>query len=209
MIQNATIEAVIFDLGNVLIDFDHRQAARKIANLSDKREDEIFQLFFDSELTEQFEEGKITPVEFFEAIKKTLNLKINYEKFEPIWNDIFFLSQKNNEVYNLALCLRQNYKIALVSNINVLHFEYIKSNFPILGAFSQIVTSYEVGVRKPHPLIYYEALELLDSPPERVFYTDDRPELIAGACSLGINGFIFQGADQLKKDFLSAGLKFS
>lgn len=206
---NQEIQAVIFDLGNVLIDFDHKRAAREIAKFGDKGEEEIFQLFFDSELTGQFEEGKITRHEFFEAVKSMLNLQISHERFEAIWNNIFFISQKNQEVYNLALALKQNYRIALVSNINVLHFEYIKRNFQVMEPFSRIVTSYEAGVRKPHPLIYQEALALLDASPQKVFYTDDRMELIEGARQLGIKGFVFKNADTLKKDFLSAGIKLN
>ncbi len=200
------INAIIFDLGNVLIDFDHRIAAERISKFTDKIPQEIFNLFFDSGLTGLFEEGKIQHQEFFSKVKEMLNLKLDYDEFVPIWNEIFFLTEKNLAVYNLAKQLKNNYKIALLSNINILHFDYIKKKFPVFDAFHNIITSYEVGIRKPHPLIYQKTLGILGASPEQVFYTDDRPELAQSAKELGIRGFVFRGIEQLKEDLINSGV---
>lgn len=194
------IKAIIFDLGNVLIDFNHYLASQKIAKFTEKTPEEIFNLFFDSPLTGLFEEGKLSPQDFFLKIKEMLNLKLDYPEFVPIWNEIFFLSEKNSEVYNLASALKQRYKIAIVSNINILHFVYLKQHFSMLESFPHIITSYEVGVRKPNPLIYERTLEVLGVKAQEAFYTDDRPELTDSAKELGIHGFLFKGIEQLKKD---------
>lgn len=124
----------------------------------------------------------------------------------PIWNEIFFLSEKNSAICNLAYTLKNRYRIALLSNINILHFEYIKKTFFVLNNFSNIIASYKVGFRKPHPEIYSIALRALGVSPENCFYTDDRPELIESARELGIKGFVFKSAEQLKKDLLDSGV---
>jgi FMN phosphatase YigB (HAD superfamily) len=195
-------------LGNVLVDFDHRIAANRISKFSNKNPQEIFNIFFDSELTGLFEEGKIQPKEFFLKVKEILNLKLGYNEFLPIWNEIFFLSEKNLAVYNLAKILKSHYKLALLSNINVLHFEYLKKNFShFFDAFHNIITSYEVGFRKPHPLIYKKVLDMLKvSSPPKVFYTDDRPELVEKAQELGIRSFVFKDVAGLKQDLESVGI---
>ena len=207
--DNKRIKAVIFDLGNVLIDFDHTIAAKRISGFTDKTPQEIFNLFFDSRLTGLFEEGKITPLNFFAEVKKMLNLKLNYNQFLPIWNEIFFLSKNNQSVYNLVKILKGRYKIALLSNINILHFEYLKKNFPIFHAFHNIVTSFEVGIRKPDPLIFKKALDLLQAQPQDAFYTDDRPEFTERASGMGIRGFVFTGIEQLKMDLLDNGVNIN
>jgi len=207
--DNHRIEAVIFDLGNVLVDFDHTIAAQRISAFTRKDPREIFNLFFDSELTGLFEEGKISSQKFFSRVQGMLNLKIDYAQFLPIWNEIFFLTEKNQAVYNLAKILKKHYKTALLSNINILHFAYLKRNFPIFDAFHNIVTSYEVGFRKPHPAIYEKTLHALEVSPDNVFYTDDRPELVESACRLGIRGFTFKGVEQLKKDFSGNGVNIN
>ncbi|MBM3246740.1 MAG: HAD family phosphatase [Candidatus Omnitrophica bacterium] len=201
------VKAIIFDLGNVLVDFDHRIAAGRIANFCDRNSEEIFSLFFDSELTGLFEEGKLSPQDFFSEVKKILNLRLDYAAFTPIWNEIFFLSRKNRGVYNLALGLKENYQVALLSNINILHFDYLKKNFPVFDAFHHIITSYEVGLRKPHPAIYQQALQTLNLAAGEVFYTDDRDDLIEKAGDLGIKSFHFESVDKLKADLSRAGIQ--
>jgi len=206
---NHNIKAVIFDLGNVLIDFDHMIAAKRISKFTDKTPQEIFNLFFDSELTALFEEGKITALNFFSEVKKILNSKLDYAQFLPIWNEIFFLSEKNQAVYNLAKILKNHYRIALLSNINILHFDYLKKNFSVFDAFHNIITSFESGTRKPDPLIYKKTLDLLEAAPQNTFYTDDRAEFIEKACNLGIRSFVFRDAEQLKRDLSGNGININ
>jgi putative hydrolase of the HAD superfamily len=204
---NHRIEAIVFDLGQVLIDFDHAIAAKRILPFSDKSPEEIFELFFDSPLTGLFEEGKISPQDFFAEVKKMLNLKLDYAGFLPIWNEIFFFTEKNRQVYQLAKSLKGRYKVALLSNINVLHFAYLQKNFPVFAAFDTVLTSFELGLRKPDPLIYQKALQVLGvSLPARVFYTDDRPELVAKARELGLRSVVFKGLQQLKRDLENSGV---
>ncbi len=200
-------KAIIFDLGNVLIDFNHRIAVRRISKFTGNGGEEIYNLFFDSELTGLFEEGKISPQQFFQELKYKLNLKLNYEEFVPIWNEIFFFSERNLEVYNLARGLKKHYKIALLSNINVLHFEYVEKTFPILDAFHNIITSFKAQARKPKKEIYQETLEILNATPKDTFYTDDRKELIESAKELGIQAHVFTNPEQLKRDLRKTGVK--
>ena len=204
--HNKKIKGIIFDLGNVLLDFNHMLAAERLSGFTEKNGSQIYELFFDSQQTGLFEEGKISGEDFFRQVKKMLGLKITYEEFVPIWNEIFYFTDKNNQVYNLARKLKNSYRVALLSNINLLHLEYIKRTFPILDAFHNILTSCELGARKPQPQIYLKTLDVLGVAPEEAFYTDDRPELIDAAKKLGVNGFVFTGFEQLKEDFLYTGV---
>lgn len=202
----AAVEAVIFDLGRVLLDFDHQRAAERIAVFSDRPAAEAFKLFFDSPLTARFESGRISPRDFFSRVKARLNLRLKYASFVPIWNEIFFFTPQNKDVYRLAKSLRKRYKVALVSNINILHLEYVKRAFPVLGAFDIVIASCRVGAIKPHRAIYQRALASLRTCAKKTFYTDDRKELVAGARALGFQGFVFKGLGRLRRDLLSAGV---
>lgn len=200
------IKALIFDLGNVLISFDHQIAARKVVSFSKIPPGEIFSLFFDSDITGFFEEGKISSQDFYLEVKERLGLKLDYSQFSLIWNEIFFLTEDNLAVYHLAKGLRKKYKVALLSNINILHFEYLKDNFSIFDIFHNILTSFELGLRKPDPLIYRKAIDVLGVSPDEVFYTDDRDELIAVASKLGIHSYVFRNFERLKQDLLGCGI---
>jgi FMN phosphatase YigB (HAD superfamily) len=203
--ESCDIKAVIFDLGNVLVDFDHRLASESISHFTDRPPEDIFNLFFDSKLTGLFEEGKISPRQFFAEVRNTLNLKINYYQFVPIWNEIFFFTEKNLGVYKLACNLKSIYKFAVLSNINILHLEYIKRTFPILNAL-QIIASYELGLRKPHVEIYQKVLQMLGVASHNVFYADDRAELVEIARRLGMRSFIFKDVEGLKNNLINTGI---
>ncbi len=203
--ESCAVKAVLFDLGHVLIDFDHMRAAESLSCFTDKSAQEIFNLFFDSELTALFEEGKISPREFFAEVRRMLNLDISFHQFVPAWNEIFFFSEKNFGVYQLASKIKNTYKFGVLSNINILHLEYIKRTFSLLGTFT-IIASNELGLRKPDPAVYQKALAILGEPAEKVFYTDDKAELVVSASQLGMRSFIFKDVEGLKKDLLQAGL---
>jgi len=201
------IEAIIFDLGNVLISVDYSVVAEKVAAVSSKPLAEIYQLFFDSGLSGLFEEASLSPEEFFIKAKELLGFKMSYTQFVSVWNSIFFISPENRRVYEIASSLKGRYKLALLTNINILHFEYIKQHFALFDVFGQVIPSFELRLRKPDPRIYHKTMEMLKVDcAERVFYTDDRQELIAKAQELGIRAFVFKGTAQLINDMAKVGI---
>lgn len=207
--EKEKIKVILFDLGNVLIDFDHKIAASRISKFTNLTPEEIYNLFFDSELTGDFEEGKINPLDFYNKIKEKLNLDLDYDGFVPIWNEIFFLSEKNRTVKYIINLLKNEYKLAVLSNINALHYDYIKNNFPVFENFTNVLTSFEMKSRKPDPEIYKKALETLGVSGGQVFYTDDRPELVERARELGINAFVFTGIEKLSQDLREVGININ
>ncbi len=203
------IKAILFDLGNVLVDFDYSIAARRIAHFCGVSHKEIPSILLDSNITSLFEEGKILPEDFFLRLKDLLGLRVSYKVFVPIWNEVFFLSAKNRSVYSLANRLRDKYTIAVLSNINILHYEYLKKHFPIFGIFHAVFASCNMGLVKPDVKIYVKALEALGVSPQEAFYTDDRQELVKGAQALIINSFVFKNAKKLKDDLIGSGVVLS
>ncbi|PIQ90724.1 MAG: hypothetical protein COV71_02945 [Candidatus Omnitrophica bacterium CG11_big_fil_rev_8_21_14_0_20_41_12] len=206
--MSGAIKVVLFDLGKVLVDFDHRRAAERISFFCPKTATEIYNLFFESHATIAFEAGKISPEDFYQQVKQVLDLKLSYASFIPIWNDIFFLSLKNRLVFKLVNTLRAKYKTALLSNINTLHYEYLKKNFPVFGVFDEIFLSFQLGLIKPDQEIYHKVIRKLNVSPQEIFYTDDRLDLVESAKKLGIRGCVFTGLEQLIKDFQAAQVAF-
>lgn len=200
------IEAVIFDLGNVLIGFDHTIAVKKILRHTPKKSKDIYDLFFDSDLTQEFEKGKTGTLEFFEQIKDALELKISYGEFLPIWNEIFFSKPESEDFVG---SLNSGIKLALLSNINQLHYEYIREEFSsAIGLFEadKIIPSFRTGFIKPDKEIYDLALKALGVPRESVVYVDDRLDLIEAALSYGIKSIQFKSAKELKEKFQDLGI---
>ncbi len=202
--KNPNYDTFMFDLGRVFVDFDHHISAGKIAELTGKDEKWLYQLFFESELTKQFDEGKISPRKFYAEMKKLTGLKISYNEFVAIWVDIF---TEKKDVCEFALSLKKDYRLVLISNVNALHFECIRKNFPIIESLNALVLSYEVGAMKPDPKIYQAAINAAKTTPGRIIYTDDRPELIEGGKLAGIkSSFVFTDLEQFKTDLESVGI---
>lgn len=188
---NLKYDAVFCDLGNVLVNFDHRIAVRKILCCTSKREEDIYQLFFDSGLTKLYEEGKIGSMDFFHRVNDSLGLEMDYETFLPIWNDIFFEIPLNKKMQNFIRNIKPDYKLIMISNINDAHFEFLREKMPIFREFDKLILSYEVGFRKPAQEIYDAGLKAAGISSSRVLYIDDRPDLIEKAGMFGIKGIAF------------------
>lgn len=196
---NNKYTSIFCDLGNVLINFDHRIAVRKILQHTYKKEEDIYQLFFDSSLTKLYEEGKITSLDFFHSIKESLGLNMDYDKFLPIWDDIFFETPLNLKMQKFLINTKKRYKLVMISNINENHYEFLKNKMPVFNEFDRIILSYEVGFRKPACEIYHAALESVNTPASRAFYIDDRADLVEAASKLGIKGIVFNDKDVFEK----------
>ena len=214
--KNPNYDAFIFDLGRVLVDFDHHISARKIATLvhqsasaPERRitEEWLYQLFFESDIINAFDEGKVSPRKFYSEMKKLTGIKISYSEFVPLWADIF---SEKKEMAELVSCLKKDYRLVLMSNVNVLQFERIRKNFSVVSEFDELVLSYEVGAMKPDPKIYEAAIKATNTAPDRIIYTDDRQELIDGGIKAGIKAsFVFTDLEQFKSDLKSIGVKIN
>ncbi|MFH1692001.1 MAG: HAD family phosphatase [Candidatus Omnitrophota bacterium] len=191
------LKLILCDLGNVLINFDHRLAVRKILPFTDKSFDEIYQFFFDSPLTEKYETGRISSIDFFQSLEKQLNIShLSYESFIDIWNEIFF---ENKGMLELLLALKQQYRLHLLSNINELHCTYIQKKFSKnLSIFNKLYFSHEIGFRKPHPEAYKKSVMDCAYLPQETLYIDDREDLIRFATDLGFQAVLFKSVGQLK-----------
>jgi HAD superfamily hydrolase (TIGR01509 family) len=89
-------------------------------------------------------------------------------------------------VYELR---QRGVKTALVSNCSH-STRGIVARLGLVDAFDTVVLSFEVGLRKPDPAIYREALGRLDVEPDRAVFVDDQQEYCDGAASIGIETYL-------------------
>jgi glucose-1-phosphatase len=197
--NNNAYKAIICDLGNVLISFDHTIAVKKILNYTDKKEEDVYKLFFDSPLTALYEEGKISSSEFFIGVKESLGLDIDYDGFLPMWNEIFFETNLNSRMRDFLKNVKGKIKLVMLSNINETHFDFLNKKMSVFGEFDKLILSYEQGHRKPASEIYETALCSVNVSPSAALYIDDRKDLIEAASKLGIKGIVFDGEPAFEK----------
>lgn len=198
-----SIDVILFDLGNVILPFNHYQIAEKLSRFT-KNEDfqdpkRIFSYLFNFEngAINGYEVGKVSSLDFFRSLKEHLQLTLSFEEFIPIWNDIFW---ENLEVSEIIRSLKGKKRLGLLSNTNPLHFDYILSKFPVVEVFDKWILSHEVGFKKPALEIFQKAIEWAGVEPEKILFIDDMKTHIGVSISLGMQGIHFTSASQLREE---------
>ena len=205
--DQGSIGVIFFDLGNVILPFNHYQIAEKLSRFT-KREDsqdpkKIFSYLFNFEngAINGYEVGKVSSLDFFKSLKEHLQLTLSFEEFIPIWNDIFW---ENLEVSEIIRSLKGKKRLGLLSNTNPLHFDYILLKFPVVQIFDKWILSHEVGFKKPALEIFQSGVEWACVEPEKILFIDDMKSHVEAAISLGMHGIHFTSATQLREE-LSVG----
>ena len=191
------IKTIIFDLGNVIINVDNAKLFKELAAKSSKTASYTEKWFENSSCRKGFGNGKLTARQFYDKTAQELNLKINFNEFSKIWCDIFTL---NEDVEKLIRDLKGKYRLLLLSNTDILHFDYIKNKYKIIDIFDDYVLSYKVGYSKPNPLIFLSALKKAKALPFNCAYIDDIPEFVYVARLMGIRAFQYKNFGKLAND---------
>lgn len=198
------LEAVVFDLGKVLLDFDYMVAAEALARHCEASPPELLAILNQSPLLHRFETGLMTTEEFEAEVRKLSGYRGSPEEFAKGFGDIFTEIADMTAVFDrirsipLATCL--------FSNTNALAISHIARAFPFYNRFDHHFLSYELRSMKPDPGIY-EALESKTGwrGPQLV-YLDDRAENIEAARSRGWNAILHHNPDDTKLRLRSFGI---
>jgi FMN phosphatase YigB (HAD superfamily) len=197
------IEVILYDLGNVILPFNHFQIAEKLSRFSQRKEfqdpPKMFSYLFDFEkgAVNGYEVGKVSSLEFFQSLRGFLQLSLSFEDFIPIWNEIFIEDQ---EVSQIILSQKGRWKLGLLSNTNPLHFDYALAKFSIIRVFDRWILSHEVGFKKPAVEIFQKAVQWASVEPRKILFIDDMKKHVEVAASLGIQGIHFVSAVQLREE---------
>jgi len=199
------IKAIIFDFGNVICKFTNEILLEKIANLSGKNMEEVRKIIYqDSDVTKEFESGKISGEEFYKRLSKMCNIDVPYQELKTIYSENKFSRIEGSK--ELIEKLMKKYKVSLLSNTSEWDWDYMIQVAPEIEAFETITKSYEVGAMKPSEIIFEDALNKLKIKPEECVYTDDILEYVGVAKGMGFLAFQFTTVKKFEDDLRSVGL---
>ena len=198
------IRAVIFDMGNVVLPFDHMRAAHAAAANSDLSPRAVYDRVFGSGLVARYDLGAVGTRAFLKAAREAVGFRGALADLRRCWNEIFHPSPA---MERLVHRLAGRYRLVLLSNTNRSHFEYARRTYPIIRTFRRRVLSYEVGLAKPDPAIYRLAVAKAGVPADACLYIDDIPAYTAAAADLGIRAVTFRGVTDLRRRLRRAGLR--
>ncbi len=199
------IEAILLDLGKVLIDFNFASGVEALHASCSIARDRFEEVLWDETWIRRYERGEISTGDFHSYLRESASLEMELPEFRRTWTSVFLPDLLVSE--ELLASLKRNYPLILVSNTNEAHFEYIRSRYPIVDYFDQHVLSYEVGSLKPDSKIFEHAIQVSGRRPEALFFADDREENVLAARGLGIHAHQFKSESILVEALQAAGVE--
>ena len=198
------IDAIIFDLGGVILNLDHEAPVRAFAELGIPDFEKYYSKVDQSTLFVDLEKGKISPAEFREELRKYLPIEITDESIDKAWNSIILDIPKSRVL--LLEQLRDSHSIYLLSNTNILHYQvfsnFLKDHFGY-GSLGDLMDeafySHELGLRKPDPAIFEYVIAKTKVNPGRALFIDDTEEHILTAQKLGLHTHHLKDAETIEE----------
>jgi putative hydrolase of the HAD superfamily len=116
----------------------------------------------------------------------------------------FMLAQSEawpaNIVFFQELKARHHLKVYALNNEGRELNDHRLASFGFGSLFDAVISSCYAGMRKPDPHFYRLALDLSQTPPDRVLVIDDRPEFTELAAALTLRSLRFESLAQLQAD---------
>lgn len=188
--MQSNIKNLIIDLGVVLIDLNRPRCVEAFKKLGVENIEAMIDVCHHDEMFEQFEKGDITPKEFRDKIRMLSTKELTDAQIDGAWNS--FLETIPAYKLDSLLELRQHYMVYLLSNTNIIHWQWIcKKDFAYKGFrakdfFEDMFLSFEMHQVKPNEDIFRALIQKTGVKPEESFFIDDSVDNCRVANELGI-----------------------
>jgi putative hydrolase of the HAD superfamily len=201
----ASADALLFDLGRVVLDIDFDKALAIWARHAGCTPSEIAGRFVRGEAYAHHEIGKIDDAAYFESLRTSLKIAISDAEFLEGWNAIFA-----GEMPGIApLLARASKRMPLYafSNTNRPHVEHFSRTYAdVLGHFREMFLSSTIGLRKPDAAAYDHVVTAIGVPASRIVFFDDLADNIAGARAYGLTAVHVTSPDDVAKALAALGI---
>jgi len=203
------IKAILFDLGNTLIYFDGcweeilEESYLSLADALIERkiyvERDLFAAVFKERMSQYFAERETTLIEKTAGnVLRSLLVELGFldvgdENLRFALDSMYRITEarwrlEEDTIPTLKSLHQKGYRLGLVSNAaDTRDVERLMEGFQLNDYFSEIIISASVGIRKPHPHIFYKALEGLGAAPQETMMVGDTLNAdVLGANQMGI-----------------------
>jgi len=195
------MKAVIFDLGGVIVDINSFV-------------DEVLTVFQPVNEDEFWEEvnieaaslckGEVSLLQFWRNVAQKWGKDIPDNILKDLW---VIDSQSppclNEGMQEIIMSLKQNYKLAILSNTMREHKIDKRGIFEL---FDVIILSYEVGLTKDDKAVFLLAADKLGVTPQECVFIDDIHQFVEVAQSVGMKGILYENVEHLQSDLRKWGV---
>jgi 2-haloacid dehalogenase len=202
----ASIDTVVFDIGNVLIRWDPRFLYRSV--FPDAERMEWFLTHVCSpEWNQRQDAGRGWDEATAELVERFPGFESEIRAFYERWDEMV-PGPVEGMPELFAAVGRAGYRRAGVSNFAADTFEKAKRRFAFLGEIEPLALSGALGLMKPDPAIFRWLIDR-GVDPMRAIYVDDSPANVAVADDLGFHAVLFRDAEGFADHLAERGVRLA
>lgn len=198
MLLPGDADALLFDLGRVVLDIDFNRTLGLWASHAGCEPASLRERFLRDELYQRHEKGEISDAAFFTGLRASLGIELSDTQFIEGWNAIFV-----GEIPGINRLLARAAKrlpLYAFSNTNAPHVAYFSGQYAeLLGHFREVFVSSSIGLRKPDAEAYDHVVRAIGVPAERIVFFDDLAENIRGARERGLKAVLVNSPDDVAR----------
>jgi glucose-1-phosphatase len=198
------IQAIIFDIGGVLIRTPERSSRRRWEEKLGLAERESEEIVFNGEMGTLAQSGTISNAELWQWVGRRLELSA--AELAEFQRDFWAGDVLDQQLVAFIRSLRPRYQTAVISNATDGLQQALSETYPIADAFDLIVCSATEKVMKPDAEIYRRTLQQLGRRPEEAVFIDDNAANIAAAHKLGLHVIHFNPATDVPAELAQLGV---
>ena len=181
----APVEALLFDLGGVLVEYDWERAFVHWAGRGGTPAERIRERFEIDEAFERYERGEMSDAEYFDTLDAKLDAGLARADLHEGWNRIFIGTIA--PTIDLVMRIDPRMPMYVFSNTNGAHHStWARDYADALAPFRRVFTSFEIGRRKPEREAYEQVAAAIGAPRGRILFFDDVIENVEGARAAGM-----------------------
>ncbi|MDH2343954.1 HAD family phosphatase [Bradyrhizobium sp. SSUT77] len=179
------IKLVLFDMDNVLCEYDRGKRVACLAELAGATSDFVHKAIWESGFELLGDSGTLDAADYLRGFGGRIGYPLSLDE----WVEARRRSmQVDRAMLEIAGSLRKTVDIAVLTNNTTLVADHIDTLLPDLRPLfgSRIYTSAQFKAAKPDPRCYRLCLSELNVRPESVLFVDDLAANVAGAREAGL-----------------------
>lgn len=191
------IDLVLFDLDDVLVDYDHGIRCRTLGQRVGRDADAVHRALFGSGLEFEADLGRIDPNGVASALSEALDVPVTLE--DCVIARAASMRERPALRATVEILARHR-RLAILTNNGMLVRDHFPTLCPIFAPYflGHVHCSAMYGVGKPAPEIFLRCADALDVAPDSVLFIDDKVENAAGAERAGMLGHHYRDPATLR-----------